>query len=119
MVIGKASTASPVKLSKPARVEYKRLLGVLQTFGSLEVIDLMCVANAARTKALLDAAYKDLGGELDRLKINTVNKLTTQHRGLMRELGLTTSPNRASFRPKATGTVRDGENSWDGILKVS
>ncbi len=116
IAIGEGVTDSPVTLTPAAQAEYERLLQVMQEFGSLEVVDLIVVANAARTKDLLDKAYEALDGGIDRLKLRSVNLLTTQHRGLMRELGLTTSPNRSVFRPKPQPESKTDE--WSERLKV-
>ncbi len=110
----------PCKLNRAARIEYDRLLDVLKSGGVLERVDLNCVANAAKIKALLDRAHKDLGRSLDPIKLGAVLKLTTQHRGLLRDLGLTSQPSRTIFRGKPAGSERDNnESPWVGKLKVS
>lgn len=109
----------PCKLSMPAKREYYRLVGLLDSAGTIERVDLMCVANAARIKALLDRAYRDLRRLPNQDSLKAVNMLTTQHRGLLRELGLTSQPSRTVFRAKPKGSERDDQSPWAGKLKVS
>src|SRR4051794_4450162 len=93
-----ADLEPPCELTPAARVEYDRLIGVLVSGGTLERVDLLCVANAARVKALLDEMHRKVNESMDRKTIQTTNMLITQHRGLLRELGLTSQPSRIVFR---------------------
>jgi phage terminase small subunit len=112
-----ASLEPPCTLTDEARAEYDRLIEVLRSGGTLERVDLGCVANAARVKDLLDRAHKAVGAGIDAKKVKLMNLLTTQHRGLLRELGLTSQPSRLVFRatPATTGEVED---KWAGKLKI-
>jgi hypothetical protein len=107
----------PCDLTDDAKVEYERLLDVLRSAGTLERVDLLCVANAARVKALVDKAHKALDDDMDPTRVKLLNLLTTQLRGLMRELALTLQPSRTTFRAKPPA---DGEaaSKWTGKLRL-
>ena len=84
----------PCDLTVPARSEYDRLVGALQAKGTLDRCDLGVIAECSRIKALLDRLHAFLDDALDSKVIATTTMLTSQRRGL-RELGLTTAPNRS------------------------
>jgi phage terminase small subunit len=115
---------APCELTAGARDEYERLLGVLQTKGTLDRVDLAVVAECARIKSLLDIAHASVEGitemsGADWPKIKLVGFLTTQRRYLLRELGLTTQPCRSVVRANPVGSERDDKDRWSGRLKVS
>lgn len=111
------SLEPPCILTAEAKVEYQRLIEVLQSGGTLERVDLVCVANAARIKVLLDKAHKAVGRRLSAHSVKLVNQLTAQHRGLMRELALTSLPSRTVFRA-TSATNAEVEDKWAGKLKI-
>src|SRR5262245_46287500 len=88
----------PCELTAEARSEYDRVLGVIRDKGTLDKVDLAVVAECARVKDLLDRAHKAVGKDLDWPAVKLVGFLTTQRRGLLRELGLTTQPCRVTSR---------------------
>lgn len=89
---------SPSQLTEAAKGEYDRLLSILSDKGTLDRLDLALVANCARFKVLVDRASAELDYYVDDKGADKLNKLTAQWRGLMRELGLTTAPNRSVVR---------------------
>jgi hypothetical protein len=93
----------PSELTPGADAEFRRLVEVLDARGSLERVDLAVVAEAARVKALLDKAH-DVADVTDPGTIKVLNVLTTQRRGLLRELGLTLQPSRSVVRTDARAT---------------
>lgn len=72
-------------LGPEATAEFFRLCDVLGNRGSLDRVDLGTVTECARIKVRLDKAYVD-----DDTKI--IPLLSSQRRGLLRELGLTIKP---------------------------
>ena len=84
-------------LNKEASKEFSRLCTVLFLRGTLERVDIAVLTECARITARLDQAYK-----LDELKV--INQLTTQRRGLLRELGLTLQPSRSVVKTVAKET---------------
>jgi phage terminase small subunit len=112
-----ATLEPPSDLPAAASAEYDRLLGVLTSNGMLERVDLNCVANAARVKALLDRAHKDVEDNMDPKKVQIVALLTSQHRGLLRELSLTSQPSKSVFRA-TPATNAEVEDKWAGKLKI-
>lgn len=107
----------PCALSDEGKVEYDRLIDILESVGILERVDLACVANAARVKALLDRAHKDVEDNLDPKKVQLLSMLTSQHRGLLRELGLTSQPSKVVFRA-TPATPEASDEKWSGKLKI-
>lgn len=92
----------PSDLPPAARAEYNRLVGVLQAKGTLDRVDLGVIAEAARTKEWLDQSYQATAGRVPTLvEIAAVSKLTSQRRGLLRELGLTLQPSRSVVKTNA------------------
>jgi phage terminase small subunit len=109
----------PSVLSEAARVEYERLVAVLKAKGTLDRVDLVCISECARIKVLLDSAQQDAAKGIDWDKAKLVAILSGQHRGRLRELGLTTQPCRSAVRANPIGSERDRSPSpWDGKLKV-
>jgi phage terminase small subunit len=84
----------PSPLTKEARTEYDRLLAVLGAKGTLDRVDLAVVAECSRINALLDRAHALAEKLVERDAIKMIGLLTSQRRGLLRELGLTTQPSR-------------------------
>lgn len=119
-LIRRDSLAAPSDLSAVAQAEYDRLLEVLTRKGTLDRVDLAVVAEAARIKGLLDKAHGMVDILMDPKIIKIVGALTTQRRGLLRELGLTLQPSRSVVHTKVTGSERDEKPSvWKGKLKIS
>jgi phage terminase small subunit len=100
---GPARVDPPSELTPAAEAEFRRLVDVLDARGSLGRVDLAVVAEAARVKALLDRAH-DVADVTDPATIKVLNVLTTQRRGLLRELGLTLQPSRSVVRTDARST---------------
>lgn len=98
----------PCELSDGARAEFSRLVQVLDARGSLGRVDLAVVAEAARVKSLLDKAH-EIVDVTDPATIKVVNLLTTQRRGLLRELGLTLQPSRSLVRTDARPSADDDD----------
>ena len=117
--IRRETVAAPCELSPAAQAEYERLLDALRSKGTLERVDLVCVAECARVKALLDRAHalvESNGLYWDNAKL--IGLLSGQHRGRLRELGLTTQPCRSVVRTPL-GSERDTKASkWAGNLKI-
>ncbi|MGP0065929.1 MAG: hypothetical protein ACLQGP_20310 [Isosphaeraceae bacterium] len=91
----------PCKLSKAAQEEYDRLLGVLQAKGTLDRIDLAVIAECARIKGILDRYHDAIDGSEgvpDSKLVASLGTLTSQRRGLLRELGLSVQPSRSVVR---------------------
>jgi hypothetical protein len=86
-------------LSPIALAEFQRLVGVLGSKGTLDRTDLSVVTECSRIKALLDGAYEEAKTKCDREQVSAIGQLTSQRRGLLRELGLTLSPSRVHVRP--------------------
>jgi hypothetical protein len=105
----------PSDLTGAARVEYDRLVGVLAAKGTLDRVDLGVVAEAARAKDWLDRSYK-VDGSPSLQEIAAVSKLTSQRRGLLRELGLTLIPSRSVVR---TNPVPAEADPIAGKIKLS
>jgi phage terminase small subunit len=110
---------SPCELTEAALAEYRRLVGVLQAKGTLDRVDLCVVAECARVFGLLNHAHADIEGKPTWQQAKLVGLLTTQRRGLLRELGLTTQPCRSVVKANPVGSERDEKNPWEGRLKVS
>jgi hypothetical protein len=125
-VIRRSRLDPPSPLNDEARAEYDRLVKVLTVKGTLERVDLAVVAEAGRIKDLLDRAHAAVDIR-DPGTIRAVNLLTTQRRGLLRELGLSLQPSR-SYHPvnrmrSARGRVEAGlipaNSPWAKHLKVT
>jgi hypothetical protein len=118
-LIRRDSLDSPSDLSTGAQAEYQRLLDVLRAKGTLERVDIGVIAEAARIKALLDTAHGMIDVLMDPKIMKMVGALTTQRRGLLRELGLTLQPSRSVVRGNPAGSERDSMASkWAGKMKV-
>jgi phage terminase small subunit len=92
----------PSELSAEARSEFDRLAEVLRQKGTLERVDLAVLAECARVKALLDRAYQHVADDLDPRAMKMIGALTSQRRGLLRELGLTLQPSRSVVKTNAS-----------------
>jgi hypothetical protein len=108
--------AAPSVLSRAARAEYDRLLRVLDEKGTLDRVDLSCVAECARIKALLDLAYDGTAEGIDWGKAKLIGLLSGQHRGRLRELGLTLQPSRSVMR---TNAVPPADDPIAKLIKLS
>jgi len=118
-LIRRETTAPPSDLTDVAKAEYDRLIAVLEAKGTLDRLDLGIVAEAARIKALLDRAHADVL-LIEPRAIQVVALLTSQRRGLLRELGLTLQPSRSVVR--GNSGAPDGDAEEDPIrehLKIS
>lgn len=102
-IIRRTSEAPASTLVDVAQIEYQRLLEVLRVKGTLDRVDLAVVTEASRIKALLDRAHKASEGEGEPVwgTIKLIGLLTTQRRGLLRELGLTLQPSQSKVRTNA------------------
>jgi hypothetical protein len=96
-LIRRSSEEPTSELSLEALREFQRLLEVLRSMGTLDRVDLGVVTEAARVKDLLDQFYR-IPGLPNRATIAAIGLLTSQVRGLRRELGLTTMPSRSLVR---------------------
>jgi hypothetical protein len=95
--------------------EYERLRDVLHSKGTLDRVDLAVLTEAARVKVMLDEAYKVATTDLDR-GARLIQVLTTQRRGLLREMGLTLQPSRSVVR---TNAVSPEEDPLAKMIKLS
>jgi phage terminase small subunit len=77
-----------VPLGKVAAAEFQRLVARLDNRGMLERCDPGHITEAARVFEALCNAYTEKNQK-------TINQMTTQLRGLRRELGLTLHPSRS------------------------
>jgi phage terminase small subunit len=120
-VIRHETLEPPSTLTKPARAEFDRLVGVLRCKGTLERVDLGILAEAGRVKALLDQMHRNVEKDPnDWRSANRIGTLTTQRRALFRELGLTLLPSRSMIKTNPVGSDRDEEpGPWASKLKVS
>jgi hypothetical protein len=80
-------------LSTRAQAELDRLVQTLRDRGTIAAADAGTITEAARLKAALDEVHERPGGAVANIKV--VGILTSQLRGLRRELGLTIQPSRA------------------------
>ncbi len=87
-VTGDITWEPVVPLEGSSLDEFWRLLHQLDRRGTLDRVDMAVITECARVTGRLNQAYK-----LDETKI--INQLTTQRRGLLRELGLTLQPSRS------------------------
>jgi hypothetical protein len=98
-------------LTPGGHTEFTRLVGMLTSMGTLERVDMGIVTEASRVKAALD----EIHAENDtRGNIKVIGILTSQLRGLNRELGLTLHPSRSvvnGHRPALS-------SKWGDKLKV-
>lgn len=106
-VIRHETLEPPSDLIEGARAEYDRLVGVLQAKGTLDRMDLAVIAECSRIKGLLDAMHKLAETDPDRLTICSIGMLTSQRRGLLRELGLTSQPSRSVVKTNPVAAEAD------------
>jgi hypothetical protein len=80
------------KLNAAGRAEFRRLVAALSSKGTIGRVDPGVVTECARIKAALDSIHEanDIRADL-----KAVTTLTSQRRGLLRELGLTLQPSRS------------------------
>jgi hypothetical protein len=83
------------KLNAAGRAKFKRLVATLSSNGTLARVDPGVVTEAARVKAALDEIYA--AGDI-RTDLKATTTLTSQRRGLFRELGLTLQPSRSAVK---------------------
>lgn len=110
------ATEAPSALTAEAEAEYQRLSGVLRDKGTLDRVDLAVVAECARIKALLDRAHDMVELDMDPAAMKMVGALTTQRRGLLRELGLTLHPSRSVVK---TNAVAHEDDPISGMIKLA
>ena len=107
---------APSPLSPAAQAEYERLLGTLRSKGTLDRVDLAIVAECARMKGALDRLYELDPDLAERGAVAKAGILTSQRRGLLRELGLTLQPSRNVVK---TNPVPDEEDPLASRIKLS
>jgi hypothetical protein len=95
------------ELTAAARREFVRLVAVLRSKGSLELVDLAAIADLARMTDLLNRAVKDKNEKM-------IPQYQSQVRGLRRELGLTRQPSRVVTRVTPGGM--DARVYWQDKL---
>jgi phage terminase small subunit len=93
-----------------AKVEFWRLVEILSNRGSLDRVDLATVTECARIKERLDKAYLD-----DDTKI--IPLMTSQRRGLLRELGLTIKP--STTLVKTVAKTPEAANPIKSLIKLA
>lgn len=106
----------PCPLSGAARAEYDRLVKVLASKGTLDRVELLTVASAARVKGTLDALYQADPELSERGAVGRAGILFSQLRGLLRELGLTLQPSRSVVK---TNAVTEEADPIAGKIKLS
>jgi phage terminase small subunit len=117
-IIHRESIEPPSELTPGARAEYDRLCDVLDSRGTLDRIDLAVVAECARIKDLLDQVQKLCGLGIDPKMISTACQLTSQRRGLLREMGLSIQPSRSVVKT-AGKTPKETAEPIARLLKIS
>ncbi len=103
-------------LTDSGKEEFWRLVGVLDSRGSLDRVDLSVLTECARIKDQIDRLYVSADAEsaaevplaLSGKTIQLITMLTSQRRGLLRELGLTIKPSNTVVKTIAKdGTQAD------------
>ncbi len=95
-VAGEITAAPTSPLSPVALEEFWRLVSELDWRGMLDKTDLSIVTDAARLKALLDQLHAQVvDGIPPRGLVAQIGIVESQRRGRMREMALTTAPNRS------------------------
>ncbi len=108
----------PSDLDAEANSEFVRLVRVLDNRGTLDRIDLAVLAECARIKGLLDRVHCSLGrSSPDLSTLKMIGLLTTQRRGLLRELGLTLQPSRSVV--KTTAKQPEDADPLAKLIKLS
>jgi hypothetical protein len=91
---------------------------VLANRGSLDRVDLGVVTEAARVKTEIDRLYAEpLDGQArDSKTVGLIALLTSQRRGLLRELGMTIKPSTTMVKT----TAKNGEpiDPIEGMIKL-
>lgn len=98
-------------LAADALKEFYRLVGVLDRLRILERVDLSVVTEAARTKELLDRAYRLHEQTIDPKNVSVVTQLTSRHQGLIRMLGLSVQPSRSVVKTVAKNSTKNEDQS--------
>jgi hypothetical protein len=103
--------APTCELTPTGRREFDRLIAVLRSQGTLELVDMSGISDLARMADLLDQAIK--AGN-----VKAIGVYQSHVRGLRRELGLTRQPSRtvSRVRPATRGICENGR--WKGRLKL-
>jgi P27 family predicted phage terminase small subunit len=107
----------PKAFPRAAKAEFRRLIQALTQVGLLDKVDLGVITECARVTGLLHAAHKLIaddgmyqvtsnGLKTKHPAMDAISILTSQRRGLLRELGLTISPRRAQIK-NAESTSQD------------
>lgn len=116
-LIHRDSIESPSDLSEAAQIEYRRLCDVLDSRGTFTRIDLAVVAECARIKAELDRAYKLNSIMFDPKIVNVIGTLTSQRRGLLREMGLSILPSRSVI--KSVAKTPQSQEAIGPLIKIA
>ena len=98
-------------LHKDALVEFRRLITVLDARGSLDRIDLSLPTECARITDTLNCAHRLNAVVFDSKMVSTIAQLTSQRRGLLREMGLSIQPSRTHVHT----TAKSSETPADPI----
>jgi phage terminase small subunit len=104
----------PSELNAEALAEFRRLIAILDNRGTLERVDLAVVAECARIKDLLDRAHGFVDRSIDPKMIAVVTQLTSQRRGLLREMGLSIMPSRSVVKT----TMKSPEATTEPVAKL-
>lgn len=105
--------------------EFQRLVAVLDNRGSLDRVDLAVVTECARVNEQIDQLYatpnlnedgKEIPG-LSKQSIQLITMLTSQRRGLLRELGLTIKPSNTMVKTVAKSS--EPGSKWGDKLKIA
>lgn len=104
-------------LNDNAKEEFWRLVSVLDNRGSLERIDLAVVTECARITDLLNRTHEMLALGIDPKAVQLVTMLTSQRRGLLRELGMTIKPSNTLV--KTTAKTPEAADPIRGLIKLA
>jgi phage terminase small subunit len=119
-IIHHESLAPPDSFTADQQTEYKRLVEELRLNGTLDHVDLSSVEECAYLRVALRAARAGIKGKPTWEQAKLIGLLGTQHRGRLRELGLTVNPKRPILKSGPAGSKRDEAKSpWASKLKVS
>ena len=105
-------------LNPEALAEFRRLVAVLDNRGTLDRIDLAIVTECARIKDLLDQNHKLLSITMDPKTVAIVTQLTSQRRGLLREMALTMTPSRSVVKTVARSNADDAGDPMARLVKL-
>jgi hypothetical protein len=108
---------SPRDLNAAAQVEYQRLLKLFQSRGTIDRFDLSQVAQLARVSEKLDRLNEQSqSGELDYQLEKMQHMLTSQYRGLLRDMGVTLMPSRSVVR--TVGQPTQNADPIEALIKL-